>query len=216
MESVRAGSLRVTKVVGDRWDQNAYLLHDEEVQDALIIDPGPGTAPQLIEELGSAHLRGIVCTHGHYDHLGAAADLARQTGAICRVHERDSQLAQQAPLYALSFEGRTLTLPDRIESFSDSDRFAVGGHSVVVVPCPGHTPGSVAFLVRSLLFTGDTILRFKLGRTDLPGGDSNRLMRSVSRLLAQVETETTILAGHGLAWNVAEARAWLMPRPATR
>lgn len=212
--SVSFGSLEVTVAIGDRWSQNAYALVDRDTKEAIIIDPGTGTARHLIEAIEGTRLCGVLCTHGHYDHLGDAAELLRRTGAVCRVHERDLPLARQAPTYALAFERRALALPEKIESFGDKDRFLIGDHVLGVMPCPGHTPGSVAFRVGSLLFSGDTILRLKIGRTDLPGGDVTTLEGSVAVLLDQLEGEVQILAGHGHPWNVDEARRWWRSRAA--
>lgn len=209
--SIDAGSLAIITVVGGRWKQNAYVIIDAQAQEALIVDPGAEPSV-LLRAVWPNRLIATICTHGHYDHLGAAAEIAKLTGAPCRVHERDMALALQAPNYSLAFERRRLELPARIEAFEDSEAFAVGRHVVDILPCPGHTPGSVAFRLEETVFCGDTILQNKIGRVDLPGGDGQVLGRSIDQLLGSFQENTVLLPGHGAPWTVGEARRWWKAR----
>jgi len=197
-------SVSIETIRAVRWKQNCYLVRDGG--EALVIDPGADVA-DIEAAIGGARLVGILCTHAHYDHVAAAAALCVAHGVPCWVHERDRRLLAQAPVYALRFEQLSLAIPDSVETFGGGAAFAVGGSALQAIETPGHTPGSVTFQLGSDLFTGDTLLRERAGRTDLPGGDGATLRASVGELLGR-DGAVRILPGHGGEWNVADARAW--------
>jgi glyoxylase-like metal-dependent hydrolase (beta-lactamase superfamily II) len=203
------GDLLVEAFVTGSWRENCYVVTDRAAGESAIIDPGD-EHERLI-----AHLQGrgqrvrlILCTHAHYDHVGAVVELCRHTGLCCHVHREDLGLLRRAPAYALSFERRSIALARAVEAFGDRAEFALGQGVFEAVPCPGHTPGGTCFRHGNLLFVGDTILRGESGRTDLPGGDRQLLERSIAALLGEFEDACVLLPGHGEPWTVGEARVW--------
>jgi glyoxylase-like metal-dependent hydrolase (beta-lactamase superfamily II) len=203
------GGLEVTTLVtGTQWRQNCHLVRDAAGDATAIIDPG-GEAGAIAEAVESCGYRPalILLTHGHHDHVGAVAELARRWGLQAYLAEADAKLARQAPTYALAIHRERISRPEPLITFAAGPTFPLGSLTLQALATPGHTAGSVAYLAGGVAFTGDTLLREAVGRTDLPGGDEVALRRSVEELLA-LPAATRILPGHGASWTIAEAVAW--------
>jgi glyoxylase-like metal-dependent hydrolase (beta-lactamase superfamily II) len=191
-------------VVTGAWKTNCYLVSDEQGI-AAVIDPGDDFAV-IKQRLDEARLSvgAILCTHGHFDHVGAVADLQTAYGAPFHLHSADAKLLTHANLYRrLAGAHATVRTPTIDADLSAVTTLVVGLMTVQVLACPGHTPGGVAFRVSSHLFTGDTLMRNAVGRTDLPGGDAAQLSASVTELL-QCAPETTVYPGHGSPFRLSE------------
>jgi hydroxyacylglutathione hydrolase len=190
--------MSVSRFTGGRWKANCYLI-TSTTGESLIIDPGAGAA-ELVERVRTDGLRvlGILCTHGHFDHVEAGAFVQEQVQAPLLLHSLDSRLLRSASLYRRLFEGKGLVQTPVIDRFLDeaAQPLQLGPFSTYVWHTPGHTQGSVSFGIESGLFTGDTLFRGKVGRTDLPGGDSQALAVSLE-LLAQMPGDPQVFPGHG-------------------
>lgn len=200
------GDLEITTIVTGRWAENCYVTRDAG-GNILIIDPG-AEEERLIAQIGESPSVSILLTHGHYDHVGAAARLVETYKARCFIGANDSELAKQAPLYAMAFDRAVARAPHHVETFTAGATLALGHQRVRTVACPGHTRGSAAFILGNVVFTGDTLLRKAVGRTDLPGGDAGSLRASVDELLAGLADDIALLPGHGPRWTVGEAKMW--------
>ncbi len=202
------GDCRVLAVKTGRWKENAYVVVHRPSRDALVIDPG-GEADRLSDLIAGedAHPSLILLTHAHFDHVGALDDLCRRYDQGFYMHDGDAKLLRRAGLYAMSFERRAVTVPATYQSLDGADLAWAGGE-IAVIPTPGHTDGSVCYDLGGLCFTGDTLMKRLIGRTDLPGSSGGDLKASVTRLLDQLTPETTLFGGHGAPWTVDEARAW--------
>ena len=204
------GELAITTIpTGEPWKENCYLVHHQPTAAGVLIDPGG--APELIIQSvldSGTQLRHILLTHAHHDHVGAVAVVCRRFELVCHLHRGDARLLRHAPMYALRFGGRTIEPPSPVQTYDGEPVFQLGAQPISVMHTPGHTEGSVCLRVGACLFTGDTLLRERVGRTDLPGSDATLLASSVSRLLEVLAGETVILAGHGSVWTVGEASAW--------
>ncbi len=174
-----------TLTLGD-YQTNCYLVFDETTRAAVVIDPGyaPDTILAALRD-EDLSLRGILLTHGHFDHVGAVDALMRQTGCRCWVHEKDLSL----PEYLRSGLRHT-------DLYDEGDVLRFDGLRFEVLHTPGHTPGSVVLRTDGVLFTGDTLFAGSCGRTDLAGGSSRQLLDSLARLAA-LEGDFTVLCGHG-------------------
>lgn len=207
----RLGTLEITTVVVGRWSTNCYVLRVNE--HVAIVDPG-AEPDAIIETVADGTVEHILFTHGHYDHVGAAAALSARYELTSLVHAADRALVGHAAFYAHAFDRATITTPNDVSAF-DASPLALGGLPLAVIPCPGHTPGSVAFRLPGVVLSGDTLLREATGRTDLPGGDAQALRTSVERLLAAEDPGTLLRAGHGRPWEVGAAREWWAKQSAT-
>lgn len=165
---------------------NSYLL----ISDAghgVIIDPAaePEQYTKLLQE-HNASLTAILCTHGHYDHVGSAQELCRSTGAKLYCEAADLRNDQLYPLSQAD------------SGYAAGAAVTVDELAFMVWHTPGHTPGSVVLQCGGYLFTGDTLFQGSMGRTDLPGGSEAEMMDSLRKLAAlPLPRETQILPGHG-------------------
>ena len=124
------------------------------------------------------------------------------------LHAADRALLERAPLYALSFEKRQVEVPRAVETLRGSGDVPLRAFPIQALLLPGHTPGSVGLRCGPLFFSGDTLLRAKRGRTDLPGGDAAIIDESIQALIDSTDGLSAIFPGHGHPWSAEEARAW--------
>ncbi len=185
--------------LGPLWT-NGYLFIDDEGR-AFFVDPG-GDPDEVIARLlrDALSLEAIVLTHGHVDHIAGVSRLAEETGAIVVISARDATMLSDpdeslSQRLGVSFPP---TQPGRI--IGDGDCLRVGGMELEFFETPGHTGGSVCVLVRhgkeQVLLSGDTLFARSVGRTDLPGGDSGALEKSLGKLAFFPDT-LRVLPGHG-------------------
>jgi hydroxyacylglutathione hydrolase len=190
---------------------NCSLLVDDQTKSAIVIDPG-GEYEKIrarLEKLG-AKVAAIVHTHTHIDHVGATAPLQRWSSASARIHEADRLLYDLLPVQA---EMLGIPLPERCDLEGDLEDDVVvraGNIDLQVLHTPGHTPGSISFVARGeegpVAFTGDTLFRRGIGRTDLWGGDTDLIFRSLRTRLMTLAEETKVIAGHGPTTTIGEER----------
>jgi glyoxylase-like metal-dependent hydrolase (beta-lactamase superfamily II) len=199
----------VTIVSGAPWNQNCYLIRDRTSGSFVVVDPGFDSAElrASIMELGPKPEL-LLVTHGHPDHLGAAAAISAWLDVDCRISSADQRIARHAPAYAAAFGGLRIRLPERLAYLEPGDVIELGGRLVEVLLLPGHTPGSLAFAFGDAVLTGDTLFREHVGRTDLPGSDPAAITTSIDRLLAGLAERVLLLAGHGRPWTAGDARDW--------
>jgi hydroxyacylglutathione hydrolase len=190
---------------------NCSLLVDGVTKEAIVVDPGGDfeLISAKLAELG-ARAVALVHTHTHIDHVGATAPLQVASGATAHIHEADRFLYQILPVQA-SLVGTEV--PESAEMEGDlleGKVLRAGGLELLVMHTPGHTPGSVCFVARtkerSLAFTGDTLFRRGVGRTDLWGGDSAALQKSLEHKLFSLEESTLVVPGHGPTTTIGEER----------
>lgn len=181
---------------------NAYIIFDEKRDDCLVVDPG--AEPVGIElALAGRKLSAILLTHGHFDHIGAVSAL-RGPDVPVYIHEEDAPMLSNPNLsLALMFDGqKSQGAPDFC---FDEGPITLAGLDIAVLHTPGHTGGSCCFRIGDVLFSGDTLFRQGVGRTDLPGGDHEKLQASLKRLLS-LDAACVICPGHGPATTIGEER----------
>jgi glyoxylase-like metal-dependent hydrolase (beta-lactamase superfamily II) len=189
---------------------NCILLGDEEAGEAIVIDPGDevGRIQRRLTELG-LKLKQILVTHAHIDHVGGALRLKRLTGAPIFLNENDLPLLKMMEPQAgwLGIPTPETAPPD--ESLSDGLIVGLERYPAQVLHTPGHTQGSVClhFVPLKLLIAGDTLFAGSIGRTDLPGGNTNQIMDSLHSRLLALPDETKVLPGHGPATTIGTERA---------
>ena len=189
--------------------ENTYFLVDEESSEAVIIDPGDeGKRLLAIVEERRLTVRYILNTHGHVDHLAAAAFLRSATGAPFYIHRRESFLLESLPAQAAFFGVDAPEIP-HVDGHLLKDQVLCFGRkpiAITVLETPGHTPGGVTFHVEDSLFVGDLIFQGSVGRTDFPGGDHDTLIESIRTQILAFPDATRIYSGHGPVTTVGEER----------
>lgn len=194
---------------------NCYLVVDDGTMKAAVIDPGDSgvAVGEKLAGMG-AEPSAIILTHGHVDHIGGVSELARQTGAPVRIHDEDRIMLSTVDAEFATLLPRDYEPPETTATMDDGDEIEIGGMSISVIHTPGHTPGSCSLLADGHLFTGDLLFAGSVGRTDLPGGDSRTLARSLSERIMTLPDETVIHPGHGPETTLGEERIsnpFLMP-----
>ncbi|GAB4488581.1 MAG: MBL fold metallo-hydrolase [Thermodesulfovibrionales bacterium] len=188
--------MRIQTVVVGQLEVNCFILWDEQSRDACVIDPGD--EPELIiGRIEANWLRPLlaVCTHAHYDHVCATRDLRDRYGLRLAMHRDDLPTYRRTQALCLSwgYEPDDFREPDIL--LSDGDLLRVGEIRLQVIHTPGHSPGSICVSADGVLFSGDTLFRGTVGRTDLPGGDPNALLASLEKI-ARLPAGTKVLCGH--------------------
>lgn len=179
-------------------DNRNYLIIDETTNSAALVDASENTSEisATIDELG-AKLEYILLTHGHFDHVLGVNDLKQKTGAKVLVYADDIFMLDHINDVMRMFGVGQTDVPKYDGSFKDGDLIKIGETAIEVLHTPGHSEGSVSFLVDDKLFSGDTLFRESVGRTDLPGGSFSKLSTSIKDVLFKLDNETIVYPGHG-------------------
>ena len=164
---------------------NCYIVHKEDCDRCLVIDPGydAGKILQYLED-NNLQPEAILLTHGHFDHVGAVKALAKETA--CPVYVRDEEHTMP----------HALTAGDLGDTIHYPDTFSLAEMDISVLHTPGHTPGSVCLLMQDAMFSGDTLFAGSCGRTDLPGGNWATIQNSL-HLLRELPGDYRVFPGHG-------------------
>ena len=188
---------------------NGYLVADEQGGKALVIDAPQGVAPLMVEQARrwKTPIVILINTHAHWDHFLDNAELVRLTGAKFGIHRESAPLLTipQARYFGLDVEIEP-TKPDFF--LEEGEPLDVGDLRFEILHCPGHCPGSVVLFERTqrAAFVGDVLFAGSVGRTDLPGGSHETLMRSIREKLLPLGDDVRVFAGHGPVTTVGEER----------
>ena len=190
-------------------DTNCYLIACERTHEGLVIDPG-ADAEEILSATAALEVRvgQIVLTHYHFDHVLAVDVVRRATGASLAIHESEAALLTKPPALFRFFAPQTPQVLVADHLLRDGDRLNVGDLCVEVLHTPGHSPGGISLWIGSegVVFSGDTLFREGLGRTDFPGGDQGLLLRSIRERLFALPEETIVYPGHGPATTIGYER----------
>ncbi|GLI53653.1 MULTISPECIES: MBL fold metallo-hydrolase [Thermodesulfovibrio] len=177
---------------------NCYIIYDERTKEAVVIDPGdePDLILDFIKE-ENLNLKYILCTHGHFDHIGSVKELKDETGAKVVLHEKDIEIYRNSPQIAMQFFGIEIEpQPEPDILIKNGEILNTGNVQLTVIHTSGHSPGSVCFYTDGYIFTGDTLFAGSVGRTDIIGGSMNELLNSLKKI-ASLPDETIVFPGHG-------------------
>lgn len=179
---------------------NCTLLANLASREAMVIDPGDEIT-SILARLARHHLalKQIIVTHAHIDHIGGAAQLKRITGAPVLFHQADLPIQDMMQMQA-GWLG--VAVPEQValdQSAEDGLAIGITGMEAEVIHTPGHTPGSIClhFPKQELLLAGDTLFAGSVGRTDLPGGNTQQILRSLHTRLLPLPEYTIVVPGHG-------------------
>lgn len=188
---------------------NCSILADETTLRATVVDPGEDV-DKILAILERHHLtvEQIIITHAHIDHVGGAVELKQLTGAPIYMNQKDLPLLKMMDVQAgwLGVAAPEVVAPD--VDASDLLALTIAGHAAQVMHTPGHTEGSICLHLPTpqLLLAGDTLFAGSIGRTDLPGGDLKKILRSLKERLLTLPDETRVVPGHGGATTIGEER----------
>jgi hydroxyacylglutathione hydrolase len=199
----------VEKLVVGPYASNCYIVGSQSNKEGMIIDPGDEAKRILkkVEEL-KLDIKLIVLTHGHIDHTGALKEVGEATGAAVAVHTDDAQsLGRGVSLISVLMPGLSYPTPpppDRL--LKDGDSIDIGDLHFLVLHTPGHSPGGICLLGEGIVFSGDTLFNYGIGRSDLPGGSHSQLMDSLQTKLMTLPDDTIVYPGHGPGTTIGAER----------
>ncbi len=201
------GELVVRTFTGGPFTQNSYLVSCARTGSAILVDAG-AAVPEAIEAARATGvtIESIVLTHAHIDHVDGLARAKRETGAPIYLHPADGPLYANAPMQAQWFGLSMEALPPVDHALAHGGTVTVGECTLAVRFTPGHAPGHVILVGDGVALVGDVIFMGSIGRTDLPGGDLQTLMKSIREEILTLPDATTLYNGHGPPTTVGHER----------
>ncbi len=205
------------------WGTNCYIISTGAGNECVVIDPGKDAASGVADVVREHKLKpvAVFVTHGHVDHMWCVAPVAGTYDATAWIHPADRHLLTD-PMAGMSRESTQMMLggnyewaePDDVRELSDAAVLELAGLKFVVDHTPGHTEGSVTFRtpyaqqdVSEVMFSGDLLFEGSIGRTDLPGGDHAKILRSLASKVLTLPDDIVVLPGHGNQTSIGRERA---------
>jgi hydroxyacylglutathione hydrolase len=191
--------------------ENTWIVRRDGSDTGLLIDPGdePDRIKAALADLGVTKVEAILLTHCHFDHVGAVAPMAEATGAPVYCPKLEVPLLADIMAWVPWPGIGPFESYDADETLEGGEKLTLAGFDIEVFFVPGHSPGHLAYSIPSegVLLSGDVLFQGSVGRTDLPGGDRERLLKSIGELLDALPGETNVLPGHMAPTTLAAERA---------
>jgi glyoxylase-like metal-dependent hydrolase (beta-lactamase superfamily II) len=186
---------------------NCFIVGDEETGEAVIIDPG-GDGDVILAAVKRRpwKIMAVLNTHSHFDHTAANAVVVKGTGAPLMISRGDAPYLEKAHMEARMYGLGVDPSPPADRLLDEGDAVMVGNEEIRILSTPGHTVGGAAFVTSIGIFPGDALFAGSIGRTDLPGGDYNTLIRSIREKILSLPDDTPVYPGHGPATTVSRER----------
>jgi hydroxyacylglutathione hydrolase len=188
---------------------NCSILGDEASREAIVVDPGDNISRIVATlEKHQLTLKQIIVTHAHIDHIAGAQRLKQLTGAPVLYNQNDLPLVKMMDVQAGWLDIPTPDVAPPDASLEDGQVVSITGLTGSILHTPGHTEGSVCLYLpqQSLLLAGDTLFAGSIGRTDLPGGNTQKLIQSIHDSLLSLPDEVTVVPGHGVNTTIGIER----------
>ncbi|MBU5485546.1 MBL fold metallo-hydrolase [Clostridium sp. MSJ-11] len=186
--------MKINRLPVGSYAANCYIVMDDKTKETMVIDPGAEASliNNEIKKMGGK-VKYIFLTHGHLDHTGAVSELKELTNALVGINEKDEKAIEKGG-YVFGDKNKFGRADIHLK---DGDEFQIGDIKINCIETPGHSEGGMCFLLKNVVFTGDTLFEGSIGRTDFEGGDFKVLIDSIKNKLLNLPKETVILPGHG-------------------
>lgn len=199
IKTLNIGSLRV----------NNYLVICEKTQEAALIDAGGDyQATVNLANENNAKIKYILNTHGHFDHIAGDSELQVKNKVKVFLHKEDESLVESFKNYLMLYDMPDYDPPKVNEFVNDGQEIKVGELNFKVIHTPGHSSGSVSYLIDNVLFSGDTLFAESVGRTDLPGGSYEAIKNSIINKLFVLDDNTIVYPGHGYSTTIGYEKVY--------
>ena len=202
----------ISRIVTGAFKVNTYIVSCPETKDGVIIDPG-GDAKKIIALIkkNRIQIKYILNTHGHADHIIANQKLKKSLRLQICMHEDDNSFFTNPDILKIEEKELGLSTPGKADIvLKDSEVLKIGNLNIKILHTPGHTPGSVCYLVNGNLFTGDTLFVGDVGRSDLAGGSFETLLQSIKEKIIILPKDTKIWPGHDYGETPFSTLSWEM------
>jgi len=191
--------MKISHVTVGKWKENSYLIENEGL--SWLVDPGEDF-DVINNVFNKTAYQGILLTHGHFDHIGAAKQFQDAYNIPLYIHSKDMRLISQANLYRkLAGDSAVYGTPKIDFYIDDLKEIPFGNVKISIIHLPGHTEGSVCFIIGNDIISGDLLFSRELGRTDLPGGNKTKLLASIDFLINYYEGYN-LYPGHGQSFKL--------------
>jgi glyoxylase-like metal-dependent hydrolase (beta-lactamase superfamily II) len=186
---------------------NCFIVFDENTKEAVIIDPGGGSREILkFLEKNSLQTKYIINTHGHLDHTFENKKIKEVTNCKILIHKLDADMLTSPSKNFSLMMGIIFKSPPADRLLEEGDIIKVGNFTLKVLHTPGHTPGGISLVCDKVVFVGDTLFAGSVGRTDLPGGSMEELIKGIREKLLVLPDETIVYPGHGPSTTIGKEK----------
>ena len=199
--------MQIETIIVGPLQANCYIVSDNNTKKGVIIDPGH-RSKQIVDIIYKKDLeiKYILATHGHFDHIGGVYQVKKEIGGNFLINEKDMFFVKDAKRKALSW-GIAIDQPPMPDSYlNEGDIIKAGDLKFKVLHTPGHSPGSVSFLIEDKVFVGDVLFFRSIGRTDFQMGSFEELSNSIKNKIYILDDETEVLTGHGPSTTIGSEK----------
>lgn len=191
--------MKVEQMAVGPLEANCYIVYKEDSNKAFVVDPGSDylRIMEKLDECGIDEVTHIFLTHGHFDHVGAVAEIRKATGAKVCLNERDIDMLENPEDSFAARMGIYVRACKADMVLKGGETINAAGINVNVISTPGHSGGSVCYLAGDVMFSGDTLFYMSIGRTDFPGGSDKEISNSLGNVLGSLNKDYTVYTGHG-------------------
>ena len=187
---------------------NCYLVTNEESKEGFIVDLATYSAEMVnhIKKSG-IQIKGILLTHGHFDHIMGTKDFIKEIPTTVYAHEDEKELLKNPALNLSIVRSQEYSI-DEVHFLKDKELFSLAGFEIQAIHIPGHTPGGCSYYLpqQGVVFTGDSLFYHSIGRTDFPYGESQLLVDSIKEKLLVLPKDTKVLPGHADATSIGNEK----------
>ncbi len=188
----------IVKAILNDFTENTYIINEK--RECFIIDPGTNFE-EIVSYIDGKEfdVKGVLLTHGHFDHIYSLNQIVKKYGCTVYINEKERDFLFDPNLNLSSMTYKKFILKDKliVNAFNSKDKIKLGYETIKIIDTPGHTRGGVCYHYKNFLFSGDTLFKGSIGRTDLPTSNKAALERSVNMLVTKLRDNTVVYPGHG-------------------
>ncbi|WP_353097025.1 MBL fold metallo-hydrolase [Tissierella praeacuta] len=199
--------MKIIRIPAGIYAANCYIVYSELTREGIVVDPG-GDVDDILSSIreNGLKIKYIVLTHAHADHISGVKELNKELSVSIMVHEDDREMLIDGNknLSTMMAMGTIEIEPDRL--LKDGDIIEFGNDKAEIIHTPGHTPGGICIKIGDNILTGDTLFTGSIGRTDLLGGDYDKIISSIKNKLMIYPDNIQIFPGHGAPSTIGKER----------